>query len=163
MTATQTEPQVEELGQRDWTRSAPRVVADLGDRGRDYIRNVIKTQRGLEVAGRGAAVPRLPAARLARRHRRPVAVEDPRQHGDRPQRHARPVRLDARPGAQLGKTFEWDTACPADQWRHSHNYIHHTYTNIIGKDRDIGYGVLRMSEDQPWALLPRPTRCGRSC
>ncbi len=46
--------------------------------------------------------------------------------------------------------FEWDTACPADQWRHSHNYIHHTYTNILGKDRDIGYGVLRMSEDEPW-------------
>jgi fatty acid desaturase len=49
-----------------------------------------------------------------------------------------------------GKEFEWDTACPADQWRHSHNYMHHTYTNIVGKDRDIGYGVLRMSEDEPW-------------
>jgi fatty acid desaturase len=28
--------------------------------------------------------------------------------------------------------------------------MHHTHTNIQGKDRDIGYGVLRMSEDQPW-------------
>ena len=46
--------------------------------------------------------------------------------------------------------FEWDTACPADQWRHSHNYMHHTHTNVLGKDRDIGYGILRMSEDQPW-------------
>jgi linoleoyl-CoA desaturase len=49
-----------------------------------------------------------------------------------------------------GGDFEWDTACPADQWRHSHNYMHHTYTNIVGMDRDIGYGILRMSEDQPW-------------
>jgi fatty acid desaturase len=49
-----------------------------------------------------------------------------------------------------GKTFEWDTACPDDQWRHSHNYMHHTHTNIVGKDRDIGYGILRMSEDEPW-------------
>ena len=49
-----------------------------------------------------------------------------------------------------GKAFEWDTACPGDQWRHSHNYMHHTHTNILGKDRDIGYGILRMSEDQPW-------------
>jgi fatty acid desaturase len=48
------------------------------------------------------------------------------------------------------KGFEWDTACPGDQWRHSHNYMHHTHTNIVGKDRDIGYGILRMSEDQPW-------------
>src|SRR5439155_12710775 len=43
-----------------------------------------------------------------------------------------------------------DTACPSDQWRHSHNYVHHTHTNIVCKDRDIGYGVLRMSEDQEW-------------
>jgi fatty acid desaturase len=48
------------------------------------------------------------------------------------------------------KTFEWDTACPGDQWRHSHNYMHHTHTNILGMDRDIGYGILRMSEDQEW-------------
>ena len=48
------------------------------------------------------------------------------------------------------KGFEWDTACPGDQWRHSHNYMHHTHTNIVGKDRDIGYGILRMSEDQEW-------------
>ena len=48
------------------------------------------------------------------------------------------------------KGFEWDTACPGDQWRHSHNYMHHTHTNVLGKDRDIGYGILRMSEDQPW-------------
>ena len=53
------------------------------------------------------------------------------------------------------KGFEWDTACPADQWRHSHNYMHHTHTNIVGKDRDIGYGILRMSEDQQWQpVLP---------
>ena len=52
--------------------------------------------------------------------------------------------------ALSGKGFEWDNACPADQWRHSHNYMHHTHTNIVGKDRDIGYGVLRMSEDQRW-------------
>jgi fatty acid desaturase len=41
------------------------------------------------------------------------------------------------------------TACPGDQWRHSHNYMHHTHTNVLGKARDIGYGILRMSEDQP--------------
>ena len=46
--------------------------------------------------------------------------------------------------------FEWDTVCPADQWRTRHNYMHHTYTNILGKDRDIGYGILRMDEDQKW-------------
>ena len=28
--------------------------------------------------------------------------------------------------------------------------MHHTFTNIVGKDRDIGYGMLRMSEEQEW-------------
>ncbi len=46
--------------------------------------------------------------------------------------------------------FDWDNVCPADQWKHSHNYMHHTFTNIVGKDRDVGYGILRMDEDQKW-------------
>ena len=29
--------------------------------------------------------------------------------------------------------------------------MHHTHTNIVGMDRDIGYGVLRMSEGQRWS------------
>ncbi|HWN28991.1 MAG TPA: acyl-CoA desaturase, partial [Actinomycetospora sp.] len=37
-----------------------------------------------------------------------------------------------------------------DQWKHSHNYLHHTYTNVIGKDKDVGYEILRVRSDQPW-------------
>jgi fatty acid desaturase len=48
------------------------------------------------------------------------------------------------------RNFEWDTAAPSANWRHGHNYLHHTWTNVKGKDRDIGYGVLRMTDDQPW-------------
>ena len=48
------------------------------------------------------------------------------------------------------RMYEWDNVCPSDQWKYSHNYIHHTFTNIVGKDRDIGYGILRMDEDQKW-------------
>jgi linoleoyl-CoA desaturase len=47
-------------------------------------------------------------------------------------------------------TWEWDNTCPAEQWKHSHNYIHHTYTNVIGKDNDVGYGILRVTRDQKW-------------
>jgi len=46
--------------------------------------------------------------------------------------------------------FDWDNVCPGENWKHSHNYMHHTYTNIVGKDRDVGYGILRMSEAQKW-------------
>src|SRR5439155_7134564 len=47
-------------------------------------------------------------------------------------------------------TWEWDSASPADMWKHSHNFVHHTYTNVLGKDRDIGYSALRISPEQPW-------------
>jgi fatty acid desaturase len=48
-------------------------------------------------------------------------------------------------------TWEWDQVCPSDQWRHSHNVVHHTWTNVMGKDRDVGYGMLRVTERQGWS------------
>jgi len=48
------------------------------------------------------------------------------------------------------QTYEWDTASTSKSWRHSHNYMHHTYTNVVGKDRDLGYGILRLTDDEPW-------------
>ena len=47
-------------------------------------------------------------------------------------------------------TWEWDMATPAEQWKHSHNQVHHNYTNIVGKDNDLGYGIMRVDEDQRW-------------
>jgi NADPH-dependent stearoyl-CoA 9-desaturase len=50
-------------------------------------------------------------------------------------------------------TWEWDHATPADQWKHSHNENHHNFTNVVGKDNDLGYGIMRVDEDQPWHPL----------
>lgn len=55
-----------------------------------------------------------------------------------------------RDGEIQSGAWEWDMACPADQWRHSHNFVHHTFTNVVGKDRDIGYGMLRVAREQRW-------------
>lgn len=48
------------------------------------------------------------------------------------------------------QSYEWDNVCPANTWRHSHNYVHHTFTNIVGLDRDVGYGLLRLFPEQHW-------------
>ena len=48
------------------------------------------------------------------------------------------------------RSYEWDIACDAGSWKRVHNYEHHTFTNIIGKDRDFGYGLLRLSNDITW-------------
>ena len=53
------------------------------------------------------------------------------------------------------RKFEWDNAGDSGSWKRYHNHEHHTYTNIIGKDRDYGYGLLRLSNDLPW----RPKKC----
>jgi linoleoyl-CoA desaturase len=47
-------------------------------------------------------------------------------------------------------TWDWDSASTPEAWKHSHNYIHHTYTNIRGKDRDLGYEIMRIDPHQPW-------------
>lgn len=46
--------------------------------------------------------------------------------------------------------FDWDNACDSGSWKRVHNYEHHTFTNIVGKDRDYGYGLFRLSDDIPW-------------
>jgi NADPH-dependent stearoyl-CoA 9-desaturase len=126
-----------------------RVLADRGERDADYIRGIIRAQRGLEVAGRGllwAGV--FPPAWIAGTAALSVSkILDNMEIGHNVMHGQYEWMNDPK---LSGKQFEWDTACPADQWRHSHNYMHHTHTNVVGKDRDIGYGILRMSEEQPW-------------
>jgi NADPH-dependent stearoyl-CoA 9-desaturase len=55
-------------------------------------------------------------------------------------------------------TWEWDNACPSSQWRHSHNEVHHVWTNVEGRDRDLGYGVVRLTTEEEWrpSTLPQP-------
>ena len=47
-------------------------------------------------------------------------------------------------------SWEWDMAGLSSQWRYSHNYRHHVFSNIVGMDDDLGYGVIRITRDQPW-------------
>ena len=49
-----------------------------------------------------------------------------------------------------GSTYEWDIVGTADNWRKTHNFRHHTYTNVRGLDDDIGYGLLRIFPEQRW-------------
>jgi fatty acid desaturase len=145
---TLTPRQLEAFGQElDAIRA--RVVADLGERDVDYINRLIRVQRGLEVAGRGLLFAGfLPPAWIGGTAALSLSkILDNMEIGHNVMHGQYDWTGDERLN---GKTFEWDTACPADQWRHSHNYMHHTHTNIVGKDRDIGYGILRMSEDEPW-------------
>src|SRR5215203_4359633 len=126
-----------------------RVLADRGERDANYIRGVIRAQRGLEVAGRGllwAGV--FPPAWLAGTAALSVSkILDNMEIGHNVMHGQYDWMGDP---ALNSRMYEWDTVCPSEQWKYSHNYIHHTYTNILGKDRDVGYGILRMDESQKW-------------
>ncbi|MEC3979765.1 fatty acid desaturase family protein [Amycolatopsis sp. H20-H5] len=140
--------QIDEFG-RELDAIRQRIVADLGQVDVDYIHTVIKTQRALEVTGRGlmfagffppawvAGVAALSVAKILDN----MEIGHNVMHG----------QYDwTRDPALSSQKFEWDNVAPAENWRHSHNYMHHTFTNILDKDRDIGYGVLRMDRAQEW-------------
>jgi NADPH-dependent stearoyl-CoA 9-desaturase len=57
-------------------------------------------------------------------------------------------------------TWEWDMAGLSSQWRYSHNYTHHVYTNVLGMDDDMGFGIMRITRDERWkpAHLVQPLR-----
>jgi NADPH-dependent stearoyl-CoA 9-desaturase len=126
-----------------------RVAGELGERDRRYIEAIIEMQRRLAVIGRvGLLLPRfrplafggataLAAAKILENmeighnvmHGQWDWMNDPRVHSS---------------------TWDWDTASTAEAWKHSHNYVHHTFTNIRGKDKDLGYEIMRIDPHQKW-------------
>ncbi|GAA4696944.1 acyl-CoA desaturase [Nocardioides nanhaiensis] len=123
-----------------------RVMADLGEADATYIRKIVKAQRGFEVAGRALfylppAWPLAVAALSVSKILDNMEIGHNVMHGQ--------YDWMGDPGLN-SRMYEWDNVCPSEQWKYSHNYIHHTFTNVLGKDRDIGYGILRMDEDQKW-------------
>ncbi len=125
------------------------VAEDLGQRDVDHIRAVIKAANYAETAGRlllafgfGPVTFALGAGALGvSKILENMEIGHNVMHG----------QYDfARDPALSGRAYEWDNVCDGGDWRHSHNYEHHTFTNILGKDRDVGYGFLRVSEEQRW-------------
>jgi fatty acid desaturase len=128
-----------------------RTRADLGDGDVRHIRRVIRVQRGLEIAGRallfaGAFPPAWiagTAALATSKILENMEIGHNVMHG----------QYDFSRDPALSSTrYEWDNVCPADQWKHSHNYLHHTFTNVRGVDHDLGYRLLRVEESQPWTF-----------
>jgi NADPH-dependent stearoyl-CoA 9-desaturase len=140
------------------------VKADLGERDARYIRRLIKIQRSMALGGRviifaslaclptwghelagwrvflaiaGIGTLTLALAKILEN----MEIAHNVMHGQWDWMRD--------PEIQSG-TWEWDNVCPSDQWKHSHNVVHHTWTNVLGKDRDVGYGMLRMSAQQRW-------------
>ncbi len=139
---------IEEFG-RELDRLRAEVIASRGEDDARYIRRVIAVQRRLEAGGRAVMFASVvPPAWLAGTAMLSVAKILENMEIGHNVLHGQWDWM--RDPDIHSTTWEWDFASPADQWKHSHNYAHHTYTNVLGKDRDLGYGMLRVSPEQPW-------------
>jgi fatty acid desaturase len=143
-----TPEQLEQLG-REFDAIHDEVFADLGDRDARYIRSTIKLHRELVLAARAlllgsrykslwlAGTASLSLAKILEN----MEIGHNVMHGQWDWMNDPDIN---------SQNWDWDTASPADAWRHSHNYEHHTFTNIRGKDRDLGYEIMRIDPHQKW-------------
>ncbi|MGA8790975.1 MAG: acyl-CoA desaturase [Paenarthrobacter sp.] len=140
--------QVAQLG-RELDAIRDEVLAKRGSSDAAYIRRMIKIQRGLEISGRAALLvgknkaawftgtTLLSLAKILENmelghnilHGQWDWMRDPDIHST---------------------TWEWDFVTPSRSWQHTHNDLHHRWTNVVGKDRDVGYNLLRMDPEQEW-------------
>jgi len=143
-----TPEQIEQLG-REFDAIHDEVFADLGERDAAYVRRVIRLHRYLVLAARAlllgsrrkplwlAGTAALSLAKILEN----MEIGHNVLHGQWDWMNDPYIN---------SQTWDWDTASPAEAWRHSHNYEHHTFTNIRGKDRDLGYEIMRIDPHQRW-------------
>jgi NADPH-dependent stearoyl-CoA 9-desaturase len=139
---------LERLG-REFDAIHDEVYADLGDRDSRYIRSTIKLHRQLVLAARAMLMgsSRKPlwlggtAALSLAKILENMEIGHNVMHGQWDWMNDPDIN---------SRNWDWDTASPAEAWRHSHNYEHHTFTNIRGKDRDLGYEIMRIDPHQKW-------------
>ena len=125
------------------------VLDTRGERDAAYIRRVIAVQRRLELGSRVVLLASMfpPAWVVGTLGLSAAKILDNMEIGH----NVLHGQWDwMRDPAIHSTTWDWDHASPPEQWKRAHNELHHTYTNILGKDNDLGYGIMRMDEDQPW-------------
>jgi fatty acid desaturase len=125
------------------------VKCDLGDRDARYIRSIIALQRQLALIGRLELIAsrwRIPWALGAATLGMAKILENMEighnvLHGQWDWMND--------PVINSG-VWDWDTASTKEAWKHSHNFVHHIHTNILGVDRDLGYEIMRIDANQKW-------------
>lgn len=127
-----------------------RVLAQVGEEDVRHVRRVNAFSRAMEIAGRGLIffspepVSFLLGVGALWIHKQLQATEvgHTALHG----------AYDRLPGAEkfASKTFRWDTPIDEESWRYAHNVRHHGNTNVAGRDPDIHFGTVRLTERTPW-------------
>src|ERR1700712_4077213 len=126
-----------------------RIIEDRGERDAAYIRRVIAVQRALELSGRVIllAGKRRSAWWIGTASLSLAKILENMEIGH----NVLHGQVDWMRDPKIpSSTWDWDHASPPAQWKRAHNETHHKYTNIVGKDNDLGYGIMRVAEEQEW-------------
>ena len=142
---------IEQIG-ADLDAIRQEVIDSRGAADAAYIRKVIDVQRKLELGSRAVLLARVfpPAWVLGTLGLSVAKILDNMEIGHNIMHGQWDWMRDPKIHSS---TWEWDNATPSEAWKHSHNEVHHTYTNIVGKDNDLGYGIMRVDEDQRWVPM----------
>jgi len=143
-----TEDEVEQIG-RELDALRKEIEESRGDADAAYINRMIRIQRGLATAGRVTLLfsNKKPAWVLGATFLGLAKILENMEIGH----NVMHGQWDWMNDPEIhSSNWEWDTAQPAEQWKHSHNYVHHQFTNVLGYDNDIGYGILRLAREQKW-------------
>lgn len=143
-----TDEQIDQIG-KELDALHDEIFNDLGDSDARYIRNMITTQRRLIAASRAVLLfARFKPAWVVGTAGLSIAkILENMEIGHNVMHGQWDWMNDPNIHSSI---WDWDTASPAAAWKHSHNYVHHTYTNVIGKDKDVGYEIMRIDPRQPW-------------
>ncbi|MGW5153358.1 fatty acid desaturase family protein, partial [Rhodococcus koreensis] len=149
-----TEADVEALG-RELDAIRREIEESRGEHDARYVRNTIRLQRSLEFGGRAIlfASRKRPAWLLGAGMLGVAKIIENMELGH----NVMHGQWDWMNDPEIHSTsWEWDIHDPSAHWKQTHNYLHHKYTNVLGMDDDVGYGLLRVTRDQRW----RPFNAG---
>ena len=147
-----TAEQVQQFG-ADVEAIEEQVMASLGEKDARYIRRVIRFQRWLEVLARLTIYSGIlfwPLFLVGGFMLGIAKILENMEIGHNVMHGQWDWMRD--PDIQASN-WEWDNVCPANHWQRAHNYLHHTWTNVIGIDRDFGYHTTRLSDKQKWSPM----------
>ncbi|MDR6912539.1 linoleoyl-CoA desaturase [Rhodococcus fascians] len=125
------------------------IEASRGERDARYVKNTIRLQRSLDIGGRAVlfASRRRPAWLVGTAMLAVAKIIENMELGH----NVMHGQWDWMNDPEIHSTsWEWDNTGPSAHWKQTHNYIHHKYTNVLGMDDDVGYGLLRVTRDQRW-------------
>ena len=142
---------IEALG-RELDALREKVMGSRGAADAAYIRKVIKVQRSVELGSRAVLLfSKFPPAWILGTVGLSVAkILENMEIGHNVMHGQWDWMRDPKIHSQA---WEWDNASPSELWKHSHNELHHTFTNVLGRDNDLGYGIMRVDEDQRWVPM----------